>query len=179
MRRRARHHAHLAAATDLSQSLRSALEFGAGVAVLMLVTAFAAHSIRSAIVRTQTAEAFSLISTIKVDMVAHRAVHGEWPAEAEQLANSSLLEPFESGRYVDRTELGEGGALTVIFDEQDSAEAISGGQLTYRPASLADNPSTPVVWVCGRHRLVDGFAESGVDRTDIEPINLPSVCREY
>ncbi len=179
MRRRARHYAHVAAATDLSQSLRSALEFGAGVAALMLITAFAAHSVQHAVTRSQTAEALALASTAKVDIVAHRAVHGEWPADAEDLANGALMEPFESGKYVDRFQLSENGAFTAIFDEDDSAEAIRGGQFTFRPTSLSGNPSTPVVWVCGRHRLVEGFVASGVDRTDIEPINLPSACREY
>ncbi len=179
MRSRVRHYAHLLAATDLSQSLRSALEFGAGVAALMIVTAFAANSIQSAIFRAQAAEAFSMNGGIRVDIVAHRAVHGEWPATAEELANSTILEPFEAGKYVDRFELGEGGAFTAVFDVDDSSAVLRGGQLTYRPSSLPDDPSAPVVWVCGRYRLVDGFETSGADRTDIEPINLPSVCREH
>ncbi len=179
MRRKARHYAHLLAATDLSQTLRSALEFGVGVAALMFVTAFAANSIQSAILRSQAAEAFSMNGTIKVDIVAHRAVHGEWPADAEDLANATLMEPFEAGMYVDHFELGEGGAFTAVFDAEDSSAALRGRQLTYRPSSLPDDPSAPIVWVCGRYPLVDGFAPSGVDRTDIEPINLASVCREH
>ena len=179
MRRRARHYAHLLAATDLSQSLRSALEFGAGVAALMIVTAFAANSVQNSILRSQAAEAFAMNGTIKADIVAHRAVHGEWPATAEDLANATLMEPFEAGMYVDHFELDEGGAFTAIFDDDDSAAALRGAQLTYRPSSLPDDPSAPIVWVCGRYRLVEGFETSGVDRTDIEPINLPSVCREH
>ncbi|MDJ0908008.1 MAG: pilin [Woeseiaceae bacterium] len=179
MNRRARHYAHLAAATDLSQSLRSTLEFGAGVAALMLVTVFAANSIQHAVVRSQTAEVFAMASTVKVDIVAHRAVHGEWPADANELANASLMEPFESGMYVDRFQLGEGGAFTATFDVDNSSEAIQGRQLTFRPTSLSGSPNTPVVWVCAQHRLVEGFEPSGVDQTDIEPINLPSVCREH
>ncbi len=179
MRRKSRHYAHLLAATDLSQSLRSALEFGAGVAALMIVTAFAANSIQSAVLRTQTIEAFSLTSAVKAEMIVHHAVHGEWPTDADDLASSPLQDPFELGKYVDRIELGDAGVLTVVFDADDTASGLRSGQLSYRPASLADNPGTPVLWVCGRHRPLDGFVASGTDRTTIDNMNLPSVCREH
>lgn len=179
MNRKSRHYAHLFAATDLSQSLRSALEFSVGVAALMLVTAIAVHNLQTAILRAQTVESITLISTARVDLVAHHAVHGEWPSSTSELASPAFEEGKSGGRYVDRIELDENGAMTVVFDTERSAEDLRGAQITYRPSALADRTGTPIVFACGRHKVIDGFTASGVDRTNLEPLSLPSVCREH
>ncbi len=166
------------AATDLSQSLRSTLEFGAAVAVLMIVTAIAAESMQSAILRSQAAEAFMMTSDVKVSMMAYRAERGEWPAEAADLENSSLSEEDRLARYVDRLELGADGALTVVFGDQYPSAPLQNRRLTLRPSMPVDDQGAPIVWVCARHPILEGFAPSGVDETDIESIHLPFVCRE-
>ncbi len=166
------------AATDLSQSLRSVLEFCAAVAVLFLVTAIAAESMQSAVIRSQTAEAFMMTSDVKVSMMAYRAETGEWPSEPAELANSSLDEEDLLGRYVDHLELGANGALSVVFGKEYPSAPIQNRRLTHRPSVSIEDPGAPIVWVCGQHPVLEGLAASGVDETDIKAINLPSACRE-
>ncbi len=179
MQRKGQHFAQVLLATDLSQKLRTALEFAVAVAILMFVTGIAAENMQSAVIRSQAAEAFMMTSDVKVAMIAYRAENGEWPSEREDIISTALSEGYDLGKYVDRIELGTDGALSIVFDDEYSSEPLQNRRLTYRPSTSVEDPAAPIVWVCARYPVLDGLEPSGVDETDIETIHLPSICREH
>ncbi|RLA40143.1 MAG: hypothetical protein DRR42_26340 [Gammaproteobacteria bacterium] len=179
MKRSARNFAMLFIASDVSQKLRSAMEFGAAVAIIMALTTLAIRNFETYIVQSQIMEAFGLMSTVRIEMVAYRAEHGEWPAEEPDLHNSTLGQDRDVGNFVDHLELLEGGAISAVFDNEASASNLKGRRLTFRPMIVSSDPSAPIFWACGAYRVPPGFTPGGNDETDIDPSQLPSACREY
>lgn len=170
---------NLIMASDLSQRMRSALDFGAAIALLMILTALALNSFESYIAQSQLSEAFGLSSTIRVDLIAYRAEHGGWPATNREIGNADVAEKFYVGEYVDHFELGRDGALTAVFSDDSSVEQLRNRRLTLRPLTLAQEPGAPVAWVCGPHQYPAEMVPGGIDETDISPTELPSICRNY
>ncbi len=170
---------NLIMATDLSQRMRSALEFGTVVSLLIILTVLAISRFETYVVQSQIAEALFMSSTIRGEMVTHRAEHGDWPATDVALANATLVEEFDVGAYVDRFELGRDGAVTAVFSDDSSAERLRKRRVTFRPLTLPADPGAPVAWVCGPHRYPTELVPGGIDETDIAPTDLPSACRNY
>lgn len=166
-------------ATDVSPKMRSMLEFGAAIAILMGLTAMVAKKLESYVIQSQITEAFGLTATVRSDMIAYRAEHGDWPSSDNELGNSTLSEVSNVGKYVDHLELGKEGALTSVFGDDSAAAGLKGRRLTVRPLTLVANPSAPVSWVCGQHRYPSELSPGGVDETDVDPSDLPSTCREF
>lgn len=166
-------------ASDVSQKLRAALEFGAVVAIIMALTAFAVRSFETYVVQSQIVEAFMLTSTVRGEMVAFRAEYGRWPSSEEELHSTSLSKDSGLGRVVDHLELREGGAISVVFDEENSAEKLQMRRLTFRPLLVISELSGPISWVCASHQTPDGLIVEGLDETDIDTSLLPSACRKY
>ncbi len=170
---------NLVLATDLSQRLRSALEFGATAGLVILLTALAVSRFETYVLHAQVSEAMMVTSTIRPDIVVHRAQHGEWPASADDLQHSELeVAPRRSGgKFIDRVELGSDGALSVVFDAEDSHARLANRRLTFRPQTRSDEPGAPVVWTCGLYKPAPGLTLSGDNLTDIAAGDLPSLCR--
>ncbi|MEM7432899.1 MAG: pilin [Pseudomonadota bacterium] len=164
-------------ATDLSQRLRSAIDFGAAVTLLMLLSAIAVGGINHYVAQAQLTEAFMLSTTVKGELITYRAQHGHWPPADAQLPVSALRDPESLGNYVDTMALGGGGALTSTFQSEGLAQSIQGRRLTLRPLVSPYDSSAPVAWVCGANRHPEPLTPSGNDETNIEPEALPSICR--
>ncbi len=179
MRRIQRAIADLGMASELSRRMRSALDFSFAVGLLMVLTVIGVSNFENYLIRGQIAEAFALSSTVKGDMITHRAERGDWPASESEFANATLSEQSNLGAYVDRFELGPNGSLTANFSEVDAARRLQRGRLTFRPVSHPSDPGAPVAFVCGSHRYPDGLLAGGEDKTDIASSDLPSACRNY
>ena len=149
------------------------------MALLMILSVMAISRFESYVIQSQIAEAFGLSSTVRSEMVAHRAERGDWPETIAELANGTLAEEYYVGAYVDHLELGLDGALTAVFSDDSSATRLQERRLTMRPLTLPEDPSAPVSWVCGPHRYPTELVPGGIDETDIAPSDLPSACRNY
>ena len=169
----------LITATDLSQRMRSILEFGVAMALLMSLMAIAVSRLETTIIQSQISESFNLSSTVRSELVVHRAERGEWPGSASELANSTLAEESSLGAYVDHLQLGQDGALTAVFDNDSSALGLQERRLTFRPLTHPADPGAPVAWVCASHRYPSELVPGGIDETDIAQADLPSACRSY
>ncbi len=179
MDRNSRTFAILFMASDVSQKLRSALEFGAVISIIMALTTLAVSNFETYIVQSQIAEAFMLTSTVRGEMVTFRAENGRWPSNEPELHNPTLSQESDLGKVVDHLELRSGGAISVVFDRVNSAANLQGRRLTLRPLLVSMETSGPISWVCAAHQIPEGLTPGGVDETDIELSHLPSACREY
>lgn len=166
-------------ASDISERFRPVLELGVVISLIMLLTALALANYQTLFVRSQLTEAFALTSTVKADIVAYRAEHGEWPATGGRLPYSTFREDKALGKVVDHLVLDAGGSLTSVFQSTGVAPKLSGKQLTTRPVLVPDSPGSPVFWSCSAYRAPEGMVASGEDKTDIDTSHLPASCREY
>lgn len=164
---------------DASQRLRSAIEFGAAVAVVTVLVALAVREFETYVIHSQVVEAFILSSTVRGEMVTFRAENGRWPSDAAELHNATLSQPSMLGSVVDHLELNDGGAISVVFGDDTPAVDLRRRRLTLRPLLVTAEPGAPISWVCASHRYPAGFTAGGIDETDIEVSRLPSACREY
>jgi type IV pilus assembly protein PilA len=179
MNRKTQIFANLFMVSDISQKLRSALELGTVVAIIMTLTAMSVRAFEIYIIRSQVSEAFMLTSLVRVEMVTFRAENGRWPSNGPALHNSTLSQESNLGKFVDYMELQDGGAISVVFNEESAAAKLQGRRLTLRPLLVSATSSGPISWVCASHQVPEGLSVSGFDGTDIGPTLLPSACREF
>ena len=179
MDRNSRAIATLFMASDVSQKLRSALEFGAVVAIIMALTTLAVRNFETHVIQSHLAEAYMLTSTVRGEMVTFRAENGRWPLNEPELHNATLSQRSNLGNVVDYLELRDGGAISVVFDQERSAAKLQGRRLTLRPLLVTSEPGGPISWVCAAHQVPEGLTAGGIDETDIDPSQLPSACRKY
>jgi type II secretory pathway pseudopilin PulG len=166
-------------ATDMSQRMRSALESGVVIAIIMLLTALAVGRAESFITRVQTSEAIVLNSSVRYDLVTYRASHGHWPASAGATSSSLLNNAERAGRYVVGSDLGPDGSVTFIFGNRSgSASRLHKKRLTFRPGLVTGDAGSPISWYCGGRRPPPGIAIRGDNQTDIAPDNLMKDCRQ-
>lgn len=175
---KARERLLLSSATSLSQSLRLPLEFTAAATVWMVVVAVASESLQSAVFRSMTLEAFAMVQDPSIDMVVYRAETGVWPSSSEDIPNTTLMTESDLTAVIDRIELESSGALTVHFEQRETAAAISEKQLSFRPSISVEGFGERLIWVCAGGSVTRGFEAVGIDATSIRDANLPSICRE-
>ncbi|MEO0576642.1 MAG: pilin [Pseudomonadota bacterium] len=169
---------NLMLAAGMSHRMRSTLEFGVAMALLLLLSAMAVARFESYLTKSQIMEAFSLSSALRVDMMVHRAQQGHWPETISALGYDDVTN-YDIGAYVDHLDISADGALTAVFQEGSATPRLQGRRLTLRPLIHPNNAGAPVLWVCAQHQYVAGLVPGGLDETDIAPINLPLACRNY
>ena len=164
-------------AADVGPKLRSAIEFGAVVAIVMALSVLAVRNFESFAIRAQISEAFMLTTLVRVDLIVFYAQHGRWPGKENEVPNSTLSETSGVGNVVDRVELRDGGTVTVIFHEARTPANLQGKRLSFRPA-MSTSSSATVSWICADRAVPGGFAVAGDDETDVDPRHLPSSCKQ-
>ena len=179
MDRNVRIFATLLMVSDLSQKFRSELEFGAVIAIIIVLAPLAVRDFETYIIQSQISEAFMLTATVRAEMVTFRAENGRWPSNEGELHNPTLSQASKLGKFVDHLELKDQGGISVVFNRQSSATNIQGRRLTLRPLLVMSEQSGPISWVCSSRQFSDRLIAGGVDETDIDSSQLPSACREY
>jgi len=150
------------------------LELAAVVALIAVLVTAALHYYQLALFKSATVEAFAVTQTLRYDVLAFQARHGRWPSTAE-VAPPRSRPGDDVGNNVATVEVGDGGALTVTFN--DDLPALAGRHLTLRPVVVPDQPSTTVRWTCGRRAPAPPAVALGTDRTDLPDDLLVHVCR--
>ena len=151
----------------------NAVELCVVTLTVLIVLAFALHNGTIAIRKARSAEAFSFAGPLMEEVVLHRSLHGSWPNAAnfppvptntEERPNEPQVIP------------GEQGAFSLRLTRLGNAYPGEGHTVTFRPAVVMDAPSGPVVWVCGRGAVPEGYTVFGTDLTDIPDVYLPYQC---
>lgn len=162
-------------AADNSRGFRPVLEWCAVAAILLILNGSYAHIAENTVTKATLTEGFMLATTARVDLVTFRAQHGRWPSPGDSVG--AELTETGLGRYVDRIELGRGGAMTIVFGASPDP-AVNDRRLALRPGAVAGNATGPVAWHCGRWRPPAGVVVAADDETDIPEARLPGACRE-
>ena len=67
------------------------------------------------------------------------------------------------------------GAFHILLGNK-VPEPLKGKYLTFRPAVVDGSPASPISWLCGYAKPVDGMQAIGDNRTNINTEYLPSEC---
>ncbi len=157
------------------------MEFAVVAFTIFALTALAASNFERSIVQAQISEGFSLSTGVQQDLTVYYAQHGRWPERASDTFSSALLADESLGAIVENIDLHERGTISIVFKGQDErvALAIAGGRLSMRPATLAEDVSATIVWVCAKKKPPAGMVIRGDDITNIDSSLLPSSCRNF
>lgn len=171
-----RHMLLMLIATDTGQKLRSTLETCVVFALIMLLTSLAAGSLGAQINRAYVAESFSLVSTIRADLMAYRAETGRWPDDAVASGSSALLDG-ELGKYVRQIRLRNNGELDVVLRSDGIPETLANRHLTIRFGQAAHENGSPYIFSCASRAPPPGIVSFGLDTSTISAEYLPQICR--
>jgi len=67
------------------------------------------------------------------------------------------------------------GAIHVLVGNK-APLSLRGKYLTFRPAVVDGSPISPISWLCGYAKPVNGMTAIGENKTDIDLMYLPSEC---
>lgn len=166
------------AVTDVGQNLRFAFEACGVFAIVMMLVTLAARNYETQISIAEISEAFTLVSTSKVDLIAHRAETGHWPSNNGMSGNGTLASGDKLGRYVSQLDINYGGAIDVTMGIDGVAEGIAGRRITFRFGLSDGHDGATIILACGNYPAPPGMTLAGRDRTTIDPDYLPSFCKE-
>lgn len=170
---------HALIASESGRELRDLLEFLFVVGTIFILAGFALRAYSIQVARVQVSEILNLASTSKIDVVAYRAEHGHWPADANEVGNAALLPNERLGRYVATFTLAEDGVIDALMSSEPTTVAVADRLLSLRIGTSELDPGAPVVLVCGYANPPPGIRASGRDNTQIPPDYLPYVCKEH
>ncbi len=164
-------------AADIGQRLRSTFEICAVLAIVMLLVSLAARDYEEYLAKAEIAEAFTLILGAKTDLITHRAQTGRWPEDKEVSAIGVFSTTDDLGRFISRMTLNDGGAVDTWFDGRDSSERLANRRTTFRFARATAYDGAPYVLICAGHPQPPDTTTSGLDKTTVNPDDLPSICK--
>ena len=143
------------------------------LAIIAILALLALPDSSSAIKQAQVQESLKLIERYKSDIATYYQSTETFPLDNDQLG---IPEPKKLiGNYVSEIEI-EKGAVHLLFGTK-AHQQLAEKQLSVRPVFVPSSSQSPISWVCGYDVVPSGMLASGVDKTDIEPIDLPLLCR--
>lgn len=144
------------------------------IAVLGVLMSIAVPAYRDYVIRSQTAEAFSLVSFAKPKIVDYFRHYGHFPANNKE---AGLPAPDKIiGHYVGSVRVDH-GAIHVTFRRKNITKPLQGQVLTVRPLVVKGSPQSPIAWLCGNAEPPSGMKPIGENHTTLNAAMLPSTCR--
>lgn len=143
------------------------------VAIIGILASVSLPAYQTYVSRAKVAEAISLVSEIKPNVVDYYQVKGVFPAN-----NSAAGVPdpqYILGNFVKGVAV-ENGAVQITMGNKVSKD-MDGKVLTIRPIVVVGSPTSPVSWICGDDAVPPGMKAIGENKTTLAAAYLPSSCR--
>jgi type IV pilus assembly protein PilA len=140
------------------------------VAIIGILAAVAVPSYQRYVQKAKLAEAMYMVEPIIKDVSEYYDYRGIFPSGNVEMG---LPEPGAiRGRYVESISIVD-GAIDIRF-AHDAGNYLSDRILTVLPAIMEDNPTGPVLWLCGNakppaHVKVFGINNTNMDRSMLLP----------
>ncbi len=151
----------------------SLLEAMVAVAIIAILAAMALPSYIFKIIREQIEASIPLTDVAKMPIALTWRTDKTFPPDN----NAAGLPPADKivGNFVQSITV-EDGAIHMKFGNRAN-KALMNKTLSFRPAVIEDAPVVPITWVCANAGAPEKMTLKGVDRTNIDPQNLPLYCR--
>lgn len=143
------------------------------VTIIGILASVALPSYHTYIQRSELVEAFSMASTIQDKVKDYYDEKLAFPTD-NKMAGVPIADKLIANRV--KSIVVEGGAIHVMLGNKVS-QPLQGKILSFRPAVVTGSPLSPITWLCGYDKPVDGMEAIGQNKTDLETEFLPSNCR--
>ena len=143
------------------------------VSIIGILAGIALPSYNKYIDRSKVAEVISLATESMHQVRDYHRDTQTFPAGNEQAG----LPPADKliGNYVTSIEVIDGAVHITLGNK--AGPTLDAKVLTMRPAVVTDSPRSPMSWLCGYDRPVNGMMSVGENKTDLSPQVLPANCR--
>ncbi len=145
------------------------------VAAIGILATMALPTYHDRIIRTQVEEALSLSGIAKRAINDFYAANRAFPVDNAQAAIPAAEKLI--GNYVAGIRIDD-GAVHIRLGNKINAH-VDGRTLSLRPAVVSGSPESPVSWLCGHDRPVEGMEGIGENLTSIPERYLPLNCRGW
>ncbi len=143
------------------------------VAIIGILSSVALPSYQVYVHRSEVVEALSMVSTIRKNVTNFYTENLDFPLDNED-AGLPKQELLIGNRITGVTV--KSGAIHVTMGNKAS-KPLQGKTLTFRPAIVTGSPTSPISWLCGYDEPVQGMEAIGKNKTNLEKMFLPAVCR--
>lgn len=143
------------------------------IAIIGILAAIALPAYQDYTIRAQMVEGITMTNSIKPKIAEFYNYKGRFPknnTEAGLPESKYLIGNYVKGMTV------EDGAIHIELGNKINRR-LNGKILTLRPQYVEESHITPLAWLCGGDKVVDGMTVSGQNKTDINPAYLPAACR--
>ncbi len=143
------------------------------VAIIGVLASIALPQYQTYIQRSEMVEAMSMASKIREDVRRYYNEQRRFPAD-NAMAGVPAPEKLIGNRITQV--VVKDGAIHVSMGHKAS-KPLQGKVLTFRPAVVEGSPTSPITWLCGYDKAVEGMEAVGTNRTNVSRELVPSSCR--
>ncbi len=145
------------------------------VAIISILGSMAIPTYQDFIIRAQITEAMNLADGVKKAITHYYVANQTFPKD-NQTAGVPKPEHL-IGNFVTGLEIKD-GAIHVTLGNRINAH-VEGKVLSLRPATVIENPSSPMSWLCGYAEPVNGMTAIGYNDTSVPSLYLSPACRAW
>ncbi|MBO9489513.1 pilin [Endozoicomonas sp. G2_1] len=142
------------------------------VSIIGILAAVALPAYQPYIFRAHIAEPLSYAGNIKQSITQFYADSFSFPHDNKQ---ARLPEPDKLiSNKIASVEV-KNGAFHILLGNK-VPEPLKGKYITFRPAVVKGSPRSPITWLCGYAKPVEGMSAVGENKTDVDEEFLPGEC---
>ena len=131
------------------------------VSIIGILASIAMPQYQNYIHRTEVTEAITMAANIREDVTAYYTETLEFPRDNQQ---AGVPQPDKLiANRITGVEI-ENGAIHVTLGNK-IAKPLHGKVLSFRPATVNDSPTSPISWLCGYDKPVDGMTAIGANKS--------------
>ena len=143
------------------------------IAIIGILAAIALPAYQDYTIRAQMVEGIAMTNAIKPKITEYYEYKGRFPKNNVEAGLPDRK--FIMGNYVKSMSV-ENGAIHITLGNKIN-QRLSGKILTLRPQYVKESHITPLAWLCGGGKVVEGMTVSGKNKTNISAQYLPAACR--
>ena len=145
------------------------------IAIIGILSTMAIPTYQDYIIRGQIAEANKMVEGVKQSVTEYYSSHHKFPADNH---SAGVPDPRHMiGNYVTSV-MVENGAIHITLGNRINALA-KGKVLSWRPASVDGNRTSPIAWLCGFAQPVTGMSSPSENKTTLPGTYLDPSCRSW
>jgi len=143
------------------------------VAIIGILSAVALPQYQSYTIKAHVVEAYNFAGNLRQPITAYYVENLSFPTNNEQ-AGLPSPDKLISNKITKVTV--ENGAFHIELGNKAPAP-LQGKTLTFRPAIVEGSPISPISWLCGYSKPVEGMKAIGNNKTDLDIAMLAGECR--